>query len=75
MLRHSRLKTEIAIKTGDIMLWEFDVNSRLFFSDNEPLNVYDKSRPLSIDLYLETIHPEDRKEMVSIMKRMNSGED
>lgn len=57
------------------MLWEFDVNSRLFFSDNEPLNGYDKSRPLSIDLYLETIHPEDRKEMVSIMQRMNSGED
>lgn len=75
MLRQSRLKTEIAIKTADIMLWEFDVNSRLFFSDNEPLNGYDKSRPLSIDLYLETIHPEDRKEMVSIMQRMNSGED
>ena len=73
MLRQSRLKTEIAIKTADIMLWEFDVNSRLFFSDNEPLNGYDKSRPLSIDLYLETIHPEDRKEMVSIMQRMNSG--
>ena len=75
MLRQSRLKTEIAIKTADIMLWEFDVNSRLFFSDNEPLNGYDKSHPLSIDLYLETIHPEDRKEMVSIMQRMNSGED
>ena len=75
MLRQSRLKTEIAIKTADIMLWEFDVNSRLFFSDNEPLNGYDKSRPLSIDLYLETIHPGDRKEMVSIMQRMNSGED
>ena len=75
MLRQSRLKTEIAIKTADIMLWEFDVNSRLFFSDNEPLNGYDKSRPLSIDLYLETIHPEDRKEMVSTMQRMNSGED
>ena len=33
MLRQSRLKTEIAIKTADIMLWEFDVNSQLFFSD------------------------------------------
>ena len=75
MLRQSRLKTEMAIKTADIMLWEFDVNSQLFFSDNEPLNGYDKSRPVSMDLYLETIHPDERKEMVNIMQRMSAGED
>ena len=75
MLRQSRLKTEIAIKTADIMLWEFDVNSQLFFSDNEPLNGYDKSRPVSMALYLETIHPDERKEMVGIMQRMSAGED
>ena len=32
-LRQSHLKTEIAIKAADIMLWEFDVASQLFFSD------------------------------------------
>ena len=75
MLRQSRLKTEIAIKAADIMLWEFDVDSKQFFSDNEPLNGYDKSRPVSMNLYLETIHSDDRKEMVGIMQRMSAGED
>lgn len=74
-LRQSHLKTEIAIKAADIMLWEFDVASQLFFSDNEPLNGYDKSRPVSMDIYLETIHPDEREEMVDIMQRISTGED
>lgn len=40
-LRQNKRKMELAMQDADIMLWEFDVRQRLFFSDNEPLNGYD----------------------------------
>lgn len=74
MLRRSMHKTEIAIHAADIMLWEFDVLANKFFSDNEPLSDYDHSKPISIDLYIETLHSEDRESIAAVIQRMTEGE-
>lgn len=74
MLRQSRRKTELAMKAANIMFWEFDVIARHFYSDNEPLNGYNQSKPVSMTLYLETLHPDDRSKVADIMVRMGNGE-
>lgn len=74
-LNQSRKKTELAMQAADIMLWEFDVRSQLFYSDNEPMNGYDKSKPLNIESYISTLHPDYQESMTEIMRRMCNGED
>lgn len=74
-LNQSRKKTELAMQAADIMLWEFDVQSQLFYSENEPMNGYDNSKPLSIESYLNTLHLDDQASTVEIMRRMCNGED
>lgn len=75
VLRQSRRKTELAMKAANIMFWEFDAVPKLFYSDNEPLNGYDQSKPVSMALYLETLHPDDRSQVTEVMERMSNGED
>lgn len=74
-LRHSRLKMEIAIRDSGIMLWEYDVIRNEFYSDNEPMNAYDKSKPISFDQYIETLHPEDQIAIKDTIIQLTSGED
>lgn len=75
MLRRSKRKTELVMQAANIVLWEYDVLTQQFFSDNEPLNGYDQSKPISIDLYVGTIHDEDRERIAAIIQRMTEGED
>lgn len=72
-LSQSKKKSELAMQAADIMLWEFDVARQLFFSDNEPLNGYDSSQPITIEDYLICIHPEDIHLSVEALKRMCAG--
>lgn len=74
-LNQNRKKMELAMQAADIMLWEFDVQSKMFYSDNEPINGYDQSKPLSMEVYLNTLCPEDRVDAAEIMSRMCEGED
>ena len=41
ILRQSKQKTALAMQAAEVMLWEFDVCTRLFYAENEPLNGYD----------------------------------
>ncbi len=73
-LRQNKRKMELAMQDADIMLWEFDVRQRLFFSDNEPLNGYDHARPLTIDDYLSCIYPGDEAPALETLQKMCAGE-
>lgn len=75
MLRRSKRKTELAIHAADIVLWEYDVLAKHFYSDNEPLSDYDESKPISCELYVDTLHNEDREHAIEMIRRMNAGED
>lgn len=74
-LRQSKLKTELAMKAADIMLWEFDTRTQLFTCENEPLNGYDNSQPLSGDNYAASRHPASRDAGDEVFRRMCTGED
>ena len=74
-LRRSKHKTELAMKAADIMLWEFDVRTQLFTCENEPLNDYDNSHPLSSRDYAASRHPEDQDQVNKVFDRMCKGED
>lgn len=75
MLRRSKRKTELAIHAADIVLWEYDVLTKHFYSDNEPLSDYDESMPISCELYIDTLHDEDKGHAIELIRRMNEGED
>lgn len=49
------------MQAAEVMLWEFDVRTRLFYAENEPLNGYDPTQALTIEDYKKQIHPEDWK--------------
>lgn len=74
-LRHSKRKTELAMQAADIMLWEFDVDSGLFFSENEPINGYDRTSAITTDDYTDSLHPDDRAQAIDVLGRMAAGED
>ena len=74
-LRQSRQKVEVAMCDANIMIWEFDVSRKLFFSENDSLNGYDKNNPITVTEYIESIHLEDKETALGIVKRMMVGED
>ncbi len=74
-LRQSKRKTELAMQTADIMLWEFDVHRQLFFCENESLNEFDRNRPLLGIDYDACRHPGDQAKVQAVFRRMCQGED
>lgn len=74
-LRQSKHKTELAMKAADIMLWEFDTRTQTFTCENEPLNGYDHSNPLSDDDYTAVRHPDCVEQVAEVFRRMCNGED
>lgn len=69
-----QLKRELAMKVNDIVHWDFDVERREFESYNDPVNDYVAGRPVSINEYMEVIHPEDRSLVNDALQTMLSGE-
>lgn len=39
------------MQAADVVLWEFDVRTHLFYAENEPLNNCDPTQPLTIEDY------------------------
>lgn len=66
-------KRELAMKVSDIVHWDFHVRSSKFESYNDPVNDYVSDKLVSIDEYLEVIHPEDRSSVNDAIQSMLSG--
>lgn len=73
--RQNRLKMDLAMKVANIMLWEFDIRTQQFFSENDPLNNFNPDQPISIQEYIEIIHPEDHERSYSYIQKMLDGKD
>ena len=65
---------ELTFKTVGMSYWDFDVTTRQFKAFNDPVNDYVAGRPVSINEYLEVIHPEDRSLVNDALQTMLSGE-
>ncbi len=59
LLKDSIRKTESAIKAFNIVFWEFDCNTQMFKSYNEPINDYNENQLITFEDYYIHTHPED----------------
>src|SRR5574344_287234 len=65
-IAESYRRFSLAVKTSNIVLWEFDCITQLFTSFNEPLNNYDEKAKMSLVDYIHSIHPDDIDKIVPI---------
>lgn len=59
LLEESVQKMAFAIKNANLVLWEYDVNTGLLKSYNEPINDYNDSTLLKSNDFLKYGHPDD----------------
>lgn len=52
-------KRELAMQVSNIAHWDFDVHTQMFESYNDPINDYSGNKLLTVDEYMNVIHPED----------------
>lgn len=75
ILRQNKQKMELAIQAADITIWEFDVQKKLFYSENDPINKYNPAEPVTIYDYEQSLHPNDQGLGQDAIGRMLRGED
>ncbi|WP_455592779.1 ATP-binding protein [Bacteroides sp.] len=66
-------KRELAMQVSNIAHWDFDVHTQMFESYNDPVNDYNCDKRLTVDEYLNVIHPEDRSASFDAIQSMLSG--
>lgn len=73
--KRNQKKLEFIIHYANIVLWEYDVKTKLFCSYNEPLNGFNEEKLLSIDDYHRHMHPDDiaRSGLADFIKQMDEG--
>ena len=74
-LRQNKQKTELAMKASGFALWEFDTLKQVFLAENEPLNNYDKTRPLDLEAYYANMHEADLPQAHRAGRLMLEGRD
>ena len=67
-------KRELAMKVNNIVHWDFDVRTHKFESYNDPVNDFASDKLVTVDEYLDVIHPDDRSEVNDALQTMLSGE-
>ena len=53
-------KRELAMQVSNIVHWDFDVLTGKFESYNDPINDFASDKLLTVQEFLEVIHPDDR---------------
>ena len=66
-------KRELAMKVNDIVHWDFNVQTQKFESYNDPVNDYASDKLVSLEEYLNVIHPEDRSLVNDALQSMLLG--
>lgn len=66
-------KRELAMQVSNIVHWDFDVRTQKFESYNDPINDYTCDRLLTVDEFVEVVHPEDRSAFNDTIQTMLSG--
>lgn len=66
-------KRELAMKVSNIIHWDFDVQTQEFEAYNDPINDYASDKLVTIQRYMNVIHPEDRSSSFDAIQSMLSG--
>ena len=65
-------KRELAMKVSNIIHWDFDVRNQEFEAYNDPINDYASDKLVTIQRYMDVIHPEDRSSSYDAIQSMLS---
>ncbi len=68
-------KRELAMQVSNIVHWDFDVLTGKFESYNDPINDFASDKLLTVQEFLEVIHPDDRSVFNDTLQSMLSGKD
>lgn len=71
LLEESVQRMGFAIKTANLVLWEYDVNTQQIKSYNEPLVDYNDSKMMFYERLLGSIHPDDVESTSKKFEGMN----
>lgn len=77
MAKHTQdllVKRELAMKVNDIVHWDFNVQMQTFEAYNDPVNDYTSDKLVSLEEYLNVIHPEDRSLVNDVLQSMLLGQ-
>lgn len=66
-------KRELAMQVSGIVHWDFNIDTRKFDSYNDPLNNYASDKPVTIEEYLDVLHPDDYSAFNDFMQSMLTG--
>lgn len=67
------VKRELAMKVNDIVHWDFNVQMQTFEAYNDPVNDYASDKLVSLEEYLNVIHPEDKSLVNDALQSMLLG--
>ncbi len=74
-LSQSKLKTALAMRTANVMLWEFDTATKLFVCENSSLFEFNDTQIFTIEKLIKILHPDDVPLATKIIERMLEGYD
>lgn len=75
LLRQSKKKTELAMQAAEIILWELDTRSRLFFAENSSVGGDEGSKTCTFEYNKDFIHPDDWERAKSVIDEQFEGRD
>ena len=74
-LEESIRLSDQAIQAADMVLWKYDIRTRLLSSYNDPINNYDRKLKQPIEEHTSFMHPDDKDTLTKIITWMDSGRD
>ncbi|MEG0011677.1 MAG: PAS domain-containing protein [Muribaculaceae bacterium] len=74
-LIESKIRAELAIKTANLALWEYDVETEYFTAYNDPVNHYDSSVKITFDTYKKYYDDNMRNIVAPVHEIMQAGKD
>lgn len=76
-IKESKFKTDMAMKNANMVMWEYNVDERMFTAFNDPLTNYDATAKYSPEQYIAVLDPtsiKDAERAVAFMDRRELGE-
>lgn len=74
-LRDSLFKTQLAIKTSNLLLWDYDCDTQYVHAFNDPLMADNQNHIIPINEYLALVHPDDLEKAKSLSEHLSSRTD
>lgn len=73
-LKERNYKMELTFKTVGMSYWDYDMETKLYRSFNDPVNDYNPEKAITPQDYLHSAHPEDMERICKHFNDLSSGQ-